>query len=161
MVDTAVQTHLERLGKPLHYAMRHNFAHLAKLRDVESYLQHHVQALQALALPEALCRLLQQFAQSMHGFDALPLPHKQMRLGQAYDLLAQLHTALSTPAQTTASPAASPRTKHVLPLPSGPSRQMTSPPLRRRASAAASSRVSASLLLVRSMVTTRAPTRSG
>ncbi len=110
MVDTTVQTHLERLGKPLHYAMRHNFAHLAKLRDVESYLQHHVQALQALALPDALCRLLQQFSQIMHGFDALPLPHKQTRLRQAYDLLAQLHAALSTPAQTAASPAASPPT---------------------------------------------------
>ena len=104
MADTAVQTHLERLRKPLHYAMRHNFAHLATLRDLEPYVHHHVQALQGLTLPSALPPLLQQLAQTLCGFDTLPLLQKQMRLRQADTLLSQMHATLSAAPPATVAP---------------------------------------------------------
>src|SRR5215471_11261878 len=79
MVAAALQTHLEQIEKPLRYAARQNFANLTKLRDLEAYVQHHVQALQALPLPAALYTLLQRLLQAMHGVDALSLPQKQER----------------------------------------------------------------------------------
>ena len=95
MLETTVQTHLDQLEKPLRYAMRQNFAHLAKLRDLEAYVQHHVQALQALALPPALQALLQQLRQAMQSVDTLPLPQKQERVRQAEQLLAQMRALLA------------------------------------------------------------------
>ena len=95
MLETTVQTHLDQLEKPLRYAMRQNFAHLAKLRDLEAYVQHHVQALQALALPPALQALLQRLRQAMQSVDTLPLPQKQERVRQAEQLLAQMRAMLS------------------------------------------------------------------
>ena len=55
---TVLQKHLDHLERPLRYATRQNFAHLAKLRDLEAYVQHHVQALQASPLPPGLLPLL-------------------------------------------------------------------------------------------------------
>jgi ATP-dependent DNA helicase RecG len=104
MADTAVQTHLERLHKPLHYAMRHNFAQLATLRDLEPYVHHHVQALYGLTLPPDLPPLLQQLAQTLCGFDSLPLPQKQMRLRQADTLLSQMHATLAAAPPATVAP---------------------------------------------------------
>jgi ATP-dependent DNA helicase RecG len=90
-----LQTHLDHLERPLRYATRQNFAHLAKLRDLEAYVQHHVQALQALPLPPGLLPLLQQLLQAVQDVDALPLPQKQERVRQAEQLLAQMRTRTS------------------------------------------------------------------
>src|SRR5438105_8667537 len=90
-----LQTHLDHLEKPLRYATRQNFAHLARLRDLEAYVQHHVQALQALPLPAALHVLLQRLLQAMHGVDALPLAQKQERVRQAEQLLSQMQSGVS------------------------------------------------------------------
>src|SRR5215831_3533141 len=90
-----LQTHLDHLERPLRYATRQNFAHLAKLRDLEAYVQHHVQALQASPLSPGLLLLLQQLLQAMQGVDALPLPQKQARVQQAEQLLAQMRTSTS------------------------------------------------------------------
>ena len=46
---TDVRTHLSRLDKPLQYATRNDFANLAKLRDLESFVKHQIQALQFIA----------------------------------------------------------------------------------------------------------------
>ena len=115
---TAVlQTHLEHLERPLRYATRQHFAHLAKLRDLEAYVQHHVQALQASPLPSGLLPLLQQLLQAVQDIDALPLPQKQERVRQAEQLLARMRahtshdtepspatTAVQTPVQATTRP---------------------------------------------------------
>src|SRR4030095_14890723 len=85
-----LQTHLDHLERPLRYATRQNFAHLAKLRDLEAYVQHHVQALQASPLPPGLPPLLQQLLQAVQDVDALPLPQKHERVRQAEQLLAQM-----------------------------------------------------------------------
>jgi ATP-dependent DNA helicase RecG len=90
-----LQTHLDHLERPLRYATRQNFAHLAKLRDLEAYVQHHVQALQASPLPPGLLPLLQQLLQAVQDVDALPLPQKQERVRQAEQLLAQMRTRTS------------------------------------------------------------------
>jgi ATP-dependent DNA helicase RecG len=95
MPETTVQAHLEQIEKPLRYATRQNFAHLGKLRDLEVYVQHHVQALQALTLPTALPALLQRLQQAMQGVDTLPLPEKQERVRQAELLLSQMRAGLS------------------------------------------------------------------
>ena len=112
-----LQTHLDHLERPLRYATRQNFAHLAKLRDLEAYVQHHVQALQASPLPPGLLPLLQQLLQAVQDVDALPLPQKQERVRQAEQVLAQMraHTshapepspatsAVQAPAQATTHP---------------------------------------------------------
>src|SRR6266849_8806307 len=95
MVTAMVQTHLDQLEKPLRYATRQNFAHLAKLRDLEAYVQHHVQVLQASPLPPGLLPLLQQLLQAVQDVDALPLPQKQERVRQAELLLAQMRACTS------------------------------------------------------------------
>ena len=91
-----LQTHLDHLERPLRYATRQNFAHLAKLRDLEAYVQHHVQALQASPLPPGLLPLLQQLLQAVQDVDALPLPQKQERVRQAEQVLAQMRAVPPT-----------------------------------------------------------------
>src|SRR5437867_10106906 len=100
-----LQTHLDHLEKPLRYATRQNFAHLAKLRDLEAYVQHHVQALQVLPLPAALHTLLQRLLQAMHGVDALSLPQKQERVRQAEQLLSQMRVGIADDAVPSPPPA--------------------------------------------------------
>src|SRR5215831_5210850 len=94
-----LQTHLDHLERPLRYATRQNFAHLAKLRDLEAYVQHHVQTLQASPLPPGLLPLLQQLLQVVQGVDALPLLQKQERVRQAELLLAQMRASTSHDAE--------------------------------------------------------------
>jgi ATP-dependent DNA helicase RecG len=109
MLDEEICTRLAHLEKPLQYATRHNFAHLAQLRDVERYVQHHLQALRALALPPALLPLLQQLTHAVQGFDALPLPDKQTRVQQLCVLLSQMHAAIQpAPEAPSAPPATTP-----------------------------------------------------
>src|SRR5262245_66144467 len=105
LVAAALRTHLDQLDKPLRYATRQNFAHLAKLRDLEAYVQHHVQALQALPLPAALHTLLQRLLQAVHGVDALPLAQKQERVRQAEQLLSQMRVGVSDAALLSSTPA--------------------------------------------------------
>src|SRR5262249_10177421 len=100
-----LQTHLDHLERPLRYATRQNFAHLAKLRDLEAYVQHHVQNLQASPLPPGLLPLLQQLWQAVQDVDALPLLQRQERVRQAEQLLAQIRA--STSHATEPSPATS------------------------------------------------------
>src|SRR5215470_17321006 len=100
-----LQTHLEHLERPLRYATRQNFAHLAKLRDLEAYVQHHVQALQASPLPPGLLPLLQQLLQAVQDIDTLPLLQKRERVRQAELLLAQMRVRTSHDAEP--SPATS------------------------------------------------------
>src|SRR6266851_5839164 len=103
-VATVLQTHLDHLEKPLRYATRQNFAHLDKLRDLEAYVQHHVQALQASPLPPGLLPLLQQLLQAVQDVDMLPLLQKQEHVRQAERLLSQMR-AMASP-DTAPSPAA-------------------------------------------------------
>ncbi len=102
-----LQTHLDHLERPLRYATRQNFAHLAKLRDLEAYVQHHVQALQASPLPPGLLPLLQQLLQAVQDVDALPLPQKQARVRQAEQLLAQMRASTSHDTEPSPATAAS------------------------------------------------------
>src|SRR4029450_8822361 len=94
MVDHELRTHLAQLERPLQYAARHDFVHLAQLRDLERYLQHQLQALQALPLPTAWGPLLQQCVPLVQGFDGLPLPDKQARVHTLRQLLSQMRAAL-------------------------------------------------------------------
>jgi len=91
-----LETHLEQLAKPLRYASRQQFAHLARLRDLEVYVQHHVQALQAASPPPALAPLLQQLLQAVKGVDALPLSEKQERIQRAEALLVQMRSVATS-----------------------------------------------------------------
>ena len=97
MTDAAIATHLTQIEKPLQYAIRHNFAHLPTLRDLERYVQHHLQALQVLTLPAAMRQLLQQLAHTVQDFDTLPLPEKQERLRQLQRVIVQMRAVLQPP----------------------------------------------------------------
>src|SRR5437867_8406551 len=99
-----LQTHLDHLERPLRYATRQNFAHLAKLRDLEAYIRHHVQALLASPLPPGLLPLLQQLLQAVQDVDTLPLLQKQEHVRQAEQLLSQMRAIVSP--DTAPSPAA-------------------------------------------------------
>ncbi len=100
---TDVPAHLSRLDKPLQYATRHDFANLHKLRDLESFVEHQVQALRSLPLPISMPGLLAQLAATVLGFDDLALAEKRQRVQQAAQILSRLHalvdgsSALPTP----------------------------------------------------------------
>jgi ATP-dependent DNA helicase RecG len=97
MADTAIiLTHLEQLEKPLRYASRQQFANLAKLRDLERYVQHHVQALDNLPPPTELRPFLQRLASAARQFDTLDLVSKQHRLGQLQDTIHAIRSVLSS-----------------------------------------------------------------
>ena len=110
---TDIRTHLSRLDKPLQYAARNNFANLPKLRDLESFVRHQIQALQSLPLPDAMPGLLAQLSEAVLDFDGQALTEKQQRVQQAAHILTGLHAlsdggnapAASAPAP---SPAAAP-----------------------------------------------------
>lgn len=89
---TDVRTHLSRLDKPLQYAARHDFANLPKLRDLESFVEHQVQALRSLPLPASMPDLLAQLAATVLGFDDLALTEKRQRVQQAAQILSCLHS---------------------------------------------------------------------
>jgi ATP-dependent DNA helicase RecG len=108
MSTDTISRPLAQLEKPLAYASRHNFAHLAQLRDLERYIAHHVRALQALTLPPSLPPLLQQLAQVAQGFDTLPLADKQARITQLGQLLTQIRASLSSPPLPTPTPSPAP-----------------------------------------------------
>ena len=88
---TDVRTHLSRLDKPLQYATRNDFANLPKLRDLEPFVKHQIQAMQSLALPTSMAALLTQLAETVLGFDDLTLTEKRQRAQQAAQILARLH----------------------------------------------------------------------
>ena len=88
---TDLRTHLGRLNKPLQYAIRNDFANLAKLRDLESYVQHQIETLQSLQLQDPMSSLLAELAASVAGFDKLALAAKQLRVQKASQILSRLH----------------------------------------------------------------------
>src|SRR5262249_33021415 len=108
LVAAALQTHLDQLDKPLRYATRQNFAHLAKLRDLEAYVQYHVQALQAFPLPATLHTLLQRLRRAVQGVDALPLAQKQERVRQAEQCLSQMRAGVADDPEPSPAPATAP-----------------------------------------------------
>ena len=89
---TDVRTHLSRLDKPLQYAARHDFANLPKLRDLESFVDHQIQALRSLPLPTSMPDLLAQLVATVLGFDDLTLAEKRQRVQQATQILSRLHS---------------------------------------------------------------------
>ena len=102
---TDLRTHLSRLDKPLQYAARNDFANLSKLRDLEPFVQHQLQALQSRPLPAAMPALLTQLAETVRGFDDLTLAEKRQRVQQAAQILSRLHD-LSAGADTPSAPVA-------------------------------------------------------
>ena len=102
---TDLRTHLSRLDKPLQYAARNDFANLPKLRDLESFVQHQIEALQSRALPASMPALLTQLAETVRGFDDLMLAEKRQRVQQAAQIVSCLH-GLSTGADAVSAPVA-------------------------------------------------------
>ena len=122
---TDLRTHLSRLDKPLQYAARNDFANLPKLRDLESFVRHQIEALQSRALPATMPAMLTQLAETVRGFDDLTLAEKRQRVQQAAQILSRLHglstgaDALSTsapPARPAAAPAPTPAVDSADPL---------------------------------------------
>ncbi|MGE3536390.1 MAG: ATP-dependent DNA helicase RecG [Candidatus Tectimicrobiota bacterium] len=103
-----INLHLEHLERPLRYARRQNFAHLAKLRDLESYVQHHVRALQELPLLPPVQAALQHLQHAVQGFDRLTLAQKQQRIQQVEQGLSQMRALLAQPTASDPAPADTP-----------------------------------------------------
>lgn len=111
-----LQRHLDHLERPLRYATRQHFAHLAKLRDLEPYVQHHIHALQELALPQEFQAALQRLQQAVRGVDSLPLPQKQQRIHQAEQCLGHIRALATQTPQPDTIPAATPQLTTSTPL---------------------------------------------
>ena len=105
---TDVRTHLSRLDKPLQYATRNDFANLSKLRELEPFVKHQIQAMQSLPLPASMPALLTQLAETVVGFDDLTLTEKRPRAQQAAQILSRLH-ALSDRADAPPAPVPPPK----------------------------------------------------
>ena len=88
---TDLRTHLSRLNKPLQYAIRNNFANLARLRELESFVRQQIVSLQSLQLPDQTSSLLVELAASVEGFDKLALAEKQLRVQKASQIVSRLH----------------------------------------------------------------------
>ena len=101
---TDLRSHLCRLGKPLQYAARNDFAHIARLRELESYVRRQLEPLHALRLPDPVAALLADLAASVAGFDDLSLPDKRRRVEQASQILAQLQRLEAGDTEDTAAP---------------------------------------------------------
>ncbi len=78
---------LDRIRKPLAYAARDNFAHLAGLASLEQYMRTQLEELRQLGKGKDAALRFESF---FHGFDALPLPEKRGRIEQAMVLLDSL-----------------------------------------------------------------------
>ena len=106
---TDLRTHLSRLDKPLQYAIRNDFANLARLRELESYVQRQIETLQSLQLPDPVSSLLADLAAAVAGFDKLTLAEKQLRVQEASQILSRLDTladgGMLCPAPSPAPPA--------------------------------------------------------
>ena len=87
---TDLRTHLSRLDKPLQYAIRNDFANLARLRELETYVAHQLKPLQVLQLPEPVSSLLKALGTCVAGFDKLTLPEKQLRVQEISEILSRL-----------------------------------------------------------------------
>ena len=88
---TDLRTYLSRLNKPLQYAIRNNFANLARLRELESFVRQQIVSLQSLQLPDQTSSLLSELVASVEGFDKLALAKKQLRVQKAAHILSRLH----------------------------------------------------------------------
>ena len=87
---TDLRTHLSRLNRPLQYAIRNDFANLARLRDLESFVRQQIVSLQPLHLPEPMSSLLAELASSVAGFDKLASAEKQLQVQKAWQILCRL-----------------------------------------------------------------------
>ena len=108
---TDLPTLLCRLSKPLQYAARNDFANLARLRELESFVQHQLGPLLSLPLPAPVSSLLRELATSVSGFDELTLPEKQLQVQEASRILSRLYVLdggdkepVGTPAEASAQP---------------------------------------------------------
>ena len=87
---TDLPTHLSRLNKPLQYAIRNDFANLARLRELEPFVRQQMVSLQSLQLPDQTLSLLVELAASLEGFDKLALAEKELQVQKASQILSRL-----------------------------------------------------------------------
>lgn len=87
---TDLRTLLCRLNRPLQYAVRNDFANIARLRELEAYVQHQLEPFQSLRLPDSVSTLLTELATCVAGFEKLALPEKRLRVEKALQVLSQL-----------------------------------------------------------------------
>ena len=117
---TDLQSLLRRLDKPLQYAIRNDFANLARLRALESYVQHQLKPLRSSQLPDPVSSLLTELATAVAGFDELRLPEKRVRVQEASQILSRLRLL-------NGGDAACPAVASGQPAEAGPAPETTSP----------------------------------
>ena len=77
---TDLRSLLFRLDKPLQYAVRNDYANLARLRELESYVRLQLEPLRSAQLPDPVSSLLAELAACVAGFEKLALPEKRLRV---------------------------------------------------------------------------------
>jgi len=81
---------LDRLQKPIRYAVQKNFAHLMKVRGLAAFVTQQVQAALAQNPSEEDARSLVRLKDLFADYDRLPEPARQSRLRKAQELLDRL-----------------------------------------------------------------------
>ena len=87
---TDLRSLLFRLNKPLQYAVRNDYANLARLRELESYVRLQLEPLRSVQLPDPVSSLLTELAACVAGFENLAMPEKRLRVQKALQILSQL-----------------------------------------------------------------------
>jgi ATP-dependent DNA helicase RecG len=90
-----IKTIIERIGKPLGFAARDNFAHVRSLTALEPFMRVQIEELRRCSTdPQDLQRLEALFS----GFDALPADQKKDRIMSATAVIAALASGRIAPA---------------------------------------------------------------
>ena len=90
-----IKTIIDRIGKPLGFAARDNFAHLRSLAALEPFMQAQIQELRRCSADPAR---LQQLESLFSGFDTLPADQKKDRIQRASTLITALEPGRIVPA---------------------------------------------------------------
>ncbi len=86
---------IERIGKPLIFAARDNFAHVRSLAALEPFMRVQIEKLRRCSTDPAY---LQQLEALFSGFDTLPTDQKKNRIISASAVIAALETGRIAPA---------------------------------------------------------------
>ncbi len=104
-----IKTIIERIGKPLGFAARDDFAHLRSLMALEQFMRAQIEALRRCFVDPSV---IQHFEALFAGFDALPEDQKKERILKATAMLPALVPVRIAPVPMTAR---EPRTRLSVP----------------------------------------------
>lgn len=87
-----IKTILDRIRKPLVFASRDNFAHIASLSGIEPFMRKQIEDLRQVSKEN---RRIDAFEKLFADFDNLPVDQKKGRIAQATELISTFEQSRS------------------------------------------------------------------